>query len=61
MDSTAIFDAVRSVTGAWARQRKAEEREASRVLRRGCPRPLPTDDDPRGGVIRDAAGSPRGK
>ena len=34
MDSTAIFDAVRSVTGAWARQRKAEEREASRVWRR---------------------------
>jgi len=34
MDSTAIFDAVRSVTGAWARQRKAEEREASRVSRR---------------------------
>jgi hypothetical protein len=34
MDSTAIFDAVRSVTGAWARQRKAEEREASRLSRR---------------------------
>jgi hypothetical protein len=34
MDSTAIFDAVRSVTGAWARQRKAEEREASRLWRR---------------------------
>jgi hypothetical protein len=34
MDSTAICDAVRSVTGAWARQRKAEEREASRVSRR---------------------------
>ena len=34
MDSTAIFDAVRSVTGAWARQRKAEEREAARVTRR---------------------------
>ncbi|MDF2765302.1 MAG: ATPase/topoisomerase-primase protein [Rhodospirillales bacterium] len=34
MDSTAIFDVVRSVTGAWARQRKAEEREASRVSRR---------------------------
>ena len=34
MDSTAIFDAVRSVTGAWARQRKAEEREAARLSRR---------------------------
>jgi hypothetical protein len=34
MDSTAIFDAVRSVTSAWARQRKAEEREASRISRR---------------------------
>jgi hypothetical protein len=34
MDSTAIFDAVRSVTGAWARQRRAEEREASRISRR---------------------------
>ena len=34
MDSTAIFDAVRSVTLTWARQRKAEEREASRVSRR---------------------------
>jgi hypothetical protein len=34
MDSTAIFDAVRSVTGAWARQRKAEEREVSRISRR---------------------------
>ena len=34
MDSTAIFDAVRSVTAAWARQRKAEEREASRTSRR---------------------------
>jgi hypothetical protein len=34
MDSTAIFDAVRSVTGAWARQRKSEEREASRLSRR---------------------------
>lgn len=34
MDSTAIFDAVRSVTSAWARQRKAEEREASRLWRR---------------------------
>jgi hypothetical protein len=31
MDSTANFDAVLSVSGAWARQRKAEEREASRV------------------------------
>jgi hypothetical protein len=34
MDSTAIFDAVRSVTGAWARQRKAEEREVARLSRR---------------------------
>jgi hypothetical protein len=34
MDSTAIFDAIRGVTGAWARQRKAEEREASRIWRR---------------------------
>jgi hypothetical protein len=34
MDSTAIFDAVRSVTGAWARQRKAEERETARLSRR---------------------------
>jgi hypothetical protein len=34
MDSTAIFDVVRSVTLTWARQRKAEEREASRVSRR---------------------------
>jgi hypothetical protein len=34
MDSTAIFDAVRSVTATWARQRKAEEREAARVSRR---------------------------
>jgi hypothetical protein len=34
MDSTAIFDAVRSVTGAWARQRKAEERETARFWRR---------------------------
>jgi hypothetical protein len=34
MDSTAIFDAVRSVTGAWARQRKAEEREMARLSRR---------------------------
>ena len=34
MDSTAIFDAVRSVTATWARQRKAEEREASRISRR---------------------------
>jgi hypothetical protein len=34
MDSTAIFDAVRSVTRAWARQRKAEEREVARVSRR---------------------------
>jgi hypothetical protein len=34
MDSTAIFDAVRSVTAVWARQRKAEEREASRISRR---------------------------
>jgi len=34
MDSTAIFDAVRSVTRAWARQRKAEERETARVSRR---------------------------
>jgi hypothetical protein len=34
MDSTAIFDAVRSVTGAWARQRKAEEREVTRLSRR---------------------------
>ena len=37
MDSTAIFDAVRSVTGAWARQRKAEEREASRPRAGGMP------------------------
>jgi hypothetical protein len=34
MDSTTIFDAVRSVTGAWARQRKAEEREVARLSRR---------------------------
>jgi len=34
MDSTTIFDAVRSVTGAWARQRKAEEREVTRLSRR---------------------------
>lgn len=34
MESTAIFDAVRSVTGAWARQRKAEERETARIWRR---------------------------
>jgi hypothetical protein len=34
VDSTAIFDAVRSVTGAWARQRKAEEREVARLSRR---------------------------
>jgi len=34
MDSTAIFDVVRSVTATWARQRKAEEREAARVSRR---------------------------
>jgi hypothetical protein len=34
MDSTAIFDAVRSVTGSWARQRKAEEREVARLSRR---------------------------
>jgi hypothetical protein len=34
MDSTAIFDAVRSVTGSWARQRKAEEREGARLSRR---------------------------
>jgi hypothetical protein len=41
MDSTAIFDAVRSVTGAWARQRKAEEREASRVSCRRMPSSAP--------------------
>jgi hypothetical protein len=34
MDSEAIFGAVRSVTKAWAKQRRAEEREASRRLRR---------------------------
>jgi hypothetical protein len=34
VDSTTIFDAVRSVTGAWARQRKAEEREVARLSRR---------------------------
>jgi hypothetical protein len=34
MDSAAIFDAVRSVTSAWARQRKAEEREVARLSRR---------------------------
>jgi hypothetical protein len=34
MDSTAIFDAIRSVSSAWARQRKAEEREASRISHR---------------------------
>src|ERR671919_2149099 len=34
MQSSAIFDAVRSVTGAWTRQRKAEEREAARLSRR---------------------------
>jgi hypothetical protein len=34
MDSSAIFDAVRSVSSAWARQRKAEEREASRISHR---------------------------
>jgi hypothetical protein len=34
MDSTTIFDAVRSVTAAWTRQRKAEEREVARLSRR---------------------------
>ena len=34
MDSSTIFGAVRDVTKAWHKQRKAEERQASAVLRR---------------------------
>jgi hypothetical protein len=34
MRAEAIIDAVRSVTKAWAKQRKAEERQASRESRR---------------------------
>jgi hypothetical protein len=34
MDASAIINAVRAVTGPWAKQRKAEEREAAAVARR---------------------------